>query len=81
MKKTRVSTEEDQKSLGRYSLLIENYGSLTETVRQLKEKNERLADRFERLESSVQKISATEGKTYRVNSLLHLKICTKEQQI
>ena len=42
--------------------------SLTETVKRLKQ-YERLADRFERLEALVQKISVTEGKTYRLNSV------------
>ena len=55
--------------------------SLMETVKQLKQKNKRLAERVELLEAIVQKISATEGKTYRANYVLHLKVCIKDKYI
>ena len=72
IKRTHVLSEEGQKSSGRKSPLVENVEPLTETVKSL-------AERFERLEALVQKISATEGKTYRVNSVLHLQLCIKER--
>ena len=75
IKRTHVLAEEGQKSSGRNSALVENNESLTDAVKQLKElkeKNKQLAEKFERLEALVQKISATEGKPYRDNSVLYL---------
>ena len=80
MKRTRAPAEEDQKSLRMNSTFIENNESLTETAKRSKQ-YERLAERVELLEDLVKNISATEGKTYRVNSVLHLQLCIKEQQI
>ena len=72
IKKTHVLAEEGQKISGRNSPLVENNESLTDTVKQLKEKNQQLAEKFERFEALVQKISATEGKPHRDNSVLYL---------
>ena len=81
IKRTPLPAEEGQVCLGRNSPHVENHESLTETVKWLKEKNERLAERVELLEELSKKTSAAEGKIYRVNYVLHLKICIKEQQI
>ena len=70
IKRNRLPVEGVQNSTGRNNPFAENVEPLTETVKSL-------TDRFERLEELVQKISATEGKTFFVSMVLHLKICIK----
>ena len=74
IKRNSVPVEGAQNSTGRNNPFAENVEPLKETVKSL-------TDRFERLEALVQKISATEGKTFFVLMVLHLMICIKEQQI
>ena len=73
IKRNRVPGKEGRKRSRRDNPLVENVEFLTETVKRLKEKNERLAERVDRLEELAKKTSTTEGKTYRANSVLHLK--------
>ena len=74
IKRKRVPVEEGQKSSERNSSLVESDEPLMEMVKRLKV-------RVELLEELAKKTSATEGKLYGVNYVLHLKICIKEQQI
>ena len=67
IKRSRVPVEEGQESSGRNSPLVENDEPVMEIVKRLKV-------RVELLEDLAKKTSAAEGKIYRVNSVLHLKI-------
>ena len=77
IKRNRLPVEEGQGCSERNSPHVENEESLKETVKWIKEKNERLAERVELLEELSKKTSAAECKIYRVNYVLHLKICIK----
>ena len=77
IKRTHVQADEGQKRSRRNSLLVENVDSLMETVKWLKEKNKWLSERVELLEQLLKNTSAAEGKIYRVNFVLQLKICIK----